>query len=696
MMIGKTFISYRRDDDAGFAGRLYDRLRGTFGDSNVFFDVDNFPLGIDFVKELENQISICDVLLVIIGRDWLANGRLSKRNDFVRIEIELALEKKKLIIPVLVNNAGMPLPEQLPESIRPLAFRNAALLSHQSFKADSERILAALKVIFVEIENKAEEERKRAEAEKAEEERKRAEAERAEKERKRAEAERAEEERKRAEAEKAEKERKRAEAERAEKERKRAEAEKAEEERKRAEAEKAEEERKRAEAERAEEERKRAEAEKAEKERKRAEAEKAEKEARYCRVDNASTEISGNKLLLNVSARKKRWVLAGALLGLFVIGAGILLKPNVQTSAPDVDREILTTPKQAATANSEEIRRQSADSGSSERRAWLGVRILTVTDAIAESMGLSETGGALVSDVTLGGPADQASIQPGDVVLEFDGKKIDLMHSLPRIVAETPIGKAVEVLIWRRGEEQTVRFELGEQPNDDELAVDSEGSLGSSEGSSPIDALGLTVASLTDAIREQFDFPGETKGVVIVEIAEGSTASEENLRPGDVIVEVGQEEVNSPSEVATKVNGAIDEDKKSVLLLIDRGGDLRFVALRFASDSEEGSLGSSEGSSPIDALGLTVASLTDAIREQFDFPGETKGVVIVEIAEGSTASEENLRPGDVIVEVGQEEVNSPSEVATKVNGAIDEDKKSVLLLIDRGGDLRFVALRFAS
>ena len=219
------------------------------------------------------------------------------------------------------------------------------------------------------------------------------------------------------------------------------------------------------------------------------------------------------------------------------------------------------------------------------KRGWLGVRIQTVTDEIAESMGLSEASGALVASVTAGGPAEQAAIEPGDVVLQFDGKKIDRMRGLPRIVAETPIGKAVDVLIWRRGEETTVQVELGELPDDDELAaLSQEGSGGgfSSDGASSIDALGVTVASITDEMRERFELPGETKGVVITEVAEGSTAGEENLRPGDVIVEVGQEEVNSPPEVAAKVNEAKSDDKKSVLLLIDRGGDLRFVALRFA------------------------------------------------------------------------------------------------------------------
>jgi len=220
------------------------------------------------------------------------------------------------------------------------------------------------------------------------------------------------------------------------------------------------------------------------------------------------------------------------------------------------------------------------------KRGWLGVRIQTVTDEIAESLGLDESSGALVASVTSGGPAEIAAIEPGDVVLKFDGKKIDRMRGLPRIVAETPIGKAVDVLIWRRGEEQIVQVELGELPDDDELAAlseeDSDGGFGGADGSSPIEALGVTVAAISDEMRERFELPGEAKGVVITEVSEGSTAGEENLRPGDVIVEVGQEEVNSPPEVAAKVNDAIDNDKKSVLLLIDRGGDLRFVALRFA------------------------------------------------------------------------------------------------------------------
>jgi serine protease Do len=214
------------------------------------------------------------------------------------------------------------------------------------------------------------------------------------------------------------------------------------------------------------------------------------------------------------------------------------------------------------------------------KRGWLGVRIQTVTDEIAESLGLEEAEGALVASVTPGGPAETAKIEPGDVILEFDQKKIDRMRGLPRIVAETPIGKEVEVDIWRRGEKQTVDVTLGELPEEDELAALTEEGA-DTPSSAEIAALGVTVATLNEELRTRFELGQDVNGVVIVDVLAGSPAGAENLRPGDVIVEVGQEEVSSPPEVQAKVNQAQQEDKKSVLLLIDRQGDLRFVALRF-------------------------------------------------------------------------------------------------------------------
>jgi serine protease Do len=216
------------------------------------------------------------------------------------------------------------------------------------------------------------------------------------------------------------------------------------------------------------------------------------------------------------------------------------------------------------------------------KRGWLGVRIQTVTDEIAESLGLGEAAGALVASVTPDGPAEQAAITPGDVILEFDRKPINRMRGLPRIVAETPIGKEVEGVVWRRGERTTFGVTLGELPEEEELAALTAPDVDVPTTSAQIDPLGVTVATITDELRTRFELAEGVQGVVILEVTEGGAASKESLRPGDVIVEVGQEEVNSPPEVAAKVGQAQQEDKKSVLLLIDRSGDLRFVALRFA------------------------------------------------------------------------------------------------------------------
>jgi serine protease Do len=213
-------------------------------------------------------------------------------------------------------------------------------------------------------------------------------------------------------------------------------------------------------------------------------------------------------------------------------------------------------------------------------RGWLGVRIQTVSDEIAEGMGLPQTAGALVASVTPGGPAERYGVEAGDVILEFDGKAITRMRSLPRIVAETPVNADVEVLLWRRGEERTIRVTLGELPEDEELAQLGEGEAPARP--TEIDDLGITVTGLDREVRERYDLGENAKGVVVVEVEPGSPAAEEPLMPGDLIVEVGQEEVNSPPELMAKVMQAKSEGKRLVVLLIDRQGDLHFVALRFA------------------------------------------------------------------------------------------------------------------
>ncbi len=211
------------------------------------------------------------------------------------------------------------------------------------------------------------------------------------------------------------------------------------------------------------------------------------------------------------------------------------------------------------------------------RRGWLGVRIQTVTEEIAESLGLEAPKGALVASVAEDGPAKAAGIEAGDVILEFDGKKVTEMRRLPRIVAETPIDKRVKVVVWRKGKKKVFEVKVGELEEAEAAGLVS---TGEAEPERTIDDLGLALAEITPTLREEFEIGDEVEGVLITEVKGDSVAADKGLRPGDVIVEVGQEEVKSPSQVARMVEKAKKEGRKSVLLLVDRGGDLRFVALK--------------------------------------------------------------------------------------------------------------------
>lgn len=146
-MAGKIFINYRRDDSIGTAGRLHDRLTHVFGRKNVFMDVDHIPAGVDFVRHLNTQVAECDAFLVIIGPDWLdtkdssGRRRLDNPDDFVRVEILAALARDVRVIPVLVDDAHMPKPEELPEPLRSLSRRHAVEVRNVQFGSDAERLI---------------------------------------------------------------------------------------------------------------------------------------------------------------------------------------------------------------------------------------------------------------------------------------------------------------------------------------------------------------------------------------------------------------------------------------------------------------------------------------------------------------------------------------------------------------------------
>lgn len=210
------------------------------------------------------------------------------------------------------------------------------------------------------------------------------------------------------------------------------------------------------------------------------------------------------------------------------------------------------------------------------RRGWLGVRIQAVTPDIAESMEMDEPAGALVAGVDDDGPAKKAGIEMGDVIVKFDGKEVPKMRDLPRIVAETGIGEAVDVELFRDGERKKVRVEIERLDEGDQVAMRDTGGDDEDESKK---SLGLTLSSVTDAERQRFGLEDDVDGVVVVEIDFDSDAAEK-VRPGDIIVEVGQQAVFSPEDVVKRVNELTKDSDKPVLLLLNRGGEMTFRSVR--------------------------------------------------------------------------------------------------------------------
>ncbi len=210
------------------------------------------------------------------------------------------------------------------------------------------------------------------------------------------------------------------------------------------------------------------------------------------------------------------------------------------------------------------------------RRGWLGVRIQTVTEDLAEGLGLDDTKGALVAGIQDGGPAVGSGIEAGDVIISFDGQPVDKMRDLPRIVADTEVGKAVDVVVLRDGKQETYQVTLGRLEEAEGVAEAPAETRIPDEN----ETLGLSLSSLNDMLRSQYDIAEGVDGVLVVAVVPGSQAAEKRVRAGDVIVKVAQENVTDPNDVEQQVARAKSEGLKSVLLQISRGGDTSFVALR--------------------------------------------------------------------------------------------------------------------
>jgi len=221
------------------------------------------------------------------------------------------------------------------------------------------------------------------------------------------------------------------------------------------------------------------------------------------------------------------------------------------------------------------------------RRGWLGVRIRQVTDELAEGLQLEEPKGALVEDVTSGGPAEDAGVEVGDVILSFDGTDITEMRELPRAVAGTAVDETVRMVVSRKGKTQTLKVTVGrlkEAGDDDKPKVAKKDDDEKVEEEETFVALGMKLDTLDRAARERLKLDKDLKGALVTDVESTGPAAKKGIQPGDVIVEVAQEAVATPEAAKERIDAAEKDGRSSVLLLINRGGDVRFVAVRFPKD----------------------------------------------------------------------------------------------------------------
>jgi serine protease Do len=211
------------------------------------------------------------------------------------------------------------------------------------------------------------------------------------------------------------------------------------------------------------------------------------------------------------------------------------------------------------------------------RRGWIGVRIQQVTDDLVEGMGLPGTSGALIADVSPGGPAARGGIQNGDFITAFDGKPVSDSRALSRVVADTPINKSVGVELFRKGKKVNVRVtvaRLFEKPTSPPPRAP--------QAAPPpkVSMLGLSLGVLDGNGRNQFKISDKVQGVLVTDVAPDSPAGDKNIHPGDVIVQVQGAAVRTPQDVTNRIAADRKAGKKVELLLVNRSGEVAYVALK--------------------------------------------------------------------------------------------------------------------
>lgn len=218
------------------------------------------------------------------------------------------------------------------------------------------------------------------------------------------------------------------------------------------------------------------------------------------------------------------------------------------------------------------------------KRGWLGVHIQPVTEDIAEGLGLKELTGALIGSVNKDGPAAKAKLQAGDIILKVGDKEVKEPRNLPMLVADISSGTTVPITIWRKGKVMSVSVQIGEQTEAEET-----GSIPSPKGgknlAKGIEIHGITLQPLTEEVRQRFDITTDAEGVLIVDVSSKSSADEKGIRPGDIIMEIGQQEVKTPQQVVEQFKKSENDNNKSALLLINHNGEARYVTIKIGKEA---------------------------------------------------------------------------------------------------------------
>jgi serine protease Do len=212
-------------------------------------------------------------------------------------------------------------------------------------------------------------------------------------------------------------------------------------------------------------------------------------------------------------------------------------------------------------------------------RGWLGVQIQFVNEDIADGLGLKKAHGALVADVMKGSPAKEGEVEVGDLIIEFDGKKVTEMKKLPRFVAETPVGKTVDVIVLRDGDKVKLRIQIArlEEDESEDVPELDEPPLESEVQEEPV--LGMYLAPLDKKLRKRFGIDAETEGLIVKNVESDEIAAERGIRKGDVILEINKRDAEDVDVLEKQIKRAKRIKRRSVLLLIQRGFDKLFIAV---------------------------------------------------------------------------------------------------------------------